>query len=159
MEKDSRIIGKVFNVYDTQEAEKYVGSKGFFLDDDFYLRNLDNCAGIRIGTLLAVKPATNYPYNIDGSPCDYSFFIPESHVNTILRPCSNEKYETTNEDTIKWFTTVTDAYFDDIVKYGEDLIYKYHVLSKQMLVTANNSNHVWCNFTIRDWRELHKKEY
>lgn len=156
MEKDKRIIGKVFNVYDAQEVEKYIGSKGFFLNDIFYLRNLDNIAGIRVGTLTGVEPYTNYaPYTTNGTHCTYSFFIPESHVNTLLRPCSNEKYETTYEDTIKWFLTVGDDYFDDIVQYGKDLIYKYHALSKQMLIVESNSNHVWCNYTIRDWRELH----
>ena len=159
MEKDKRIIGKVLNVYDAQGAEEYIGNKGFFLNDNFYLGNLDNSAGIRVGTLTDVEPYTNYaPYVVDGSTCTYSLFIPESHVNTILRPCSNEKYETTNEDTLTWFSLVGDNYFDDIVAYG-DLIYKYHVMSKQMLIVESNSNHVWCNFTVRDWRELHQKEY
>lgn len=160
MEKDKRIIGKVLNVYDAQGAKQYIGTRGFFLNDIFYLGNLDNSAGIRVGTLTDIEPYTNYaPYVVDGSTCTYSLFIPESHVNTLLRPCSNEKYETTNEDTLTWFSLVGDNYFDDIVKYGEDLIYKYHVMSKQMLIIESNSNHVWCNYTVRDWRELHQKEY
>ena len=86
MKLDSRIIEgkKPLNCFDAEEAEKFVGQKGYASDDISTFTDLDGCC--ESGKLeYVVKENGNgicYPYSVvtDYNRKEYAFFLPAAWV-------------------------------------------------------------------------------
>ena len=155
MEMDKRIKGIVFTKMNTKEAEKHIGEKGFFLYDECDLDNLDLHPNVKTGVLKEVWQTSFKPY-MDDEGWRHSVFVSEESV--VDRPCSNEIYETKSENTIKYLTEqVDEEWWNDTEFYKTSaglLELKYNSCNRVMLEKRGDEVHVWCNYTVRDWRKF-----
>ena len=78
MKLDQRVKDgyKIFTPYDTDEANEYVGSEGFFTNDITAFHDFNyNCDRIAYGRLNKINDNGIYPFYINGRD-SFNFFIP-----------------------------------------------------------------------------------
>ena len=95
MKLDSRIIEgkKPLNCFDAEEAEKFVGQKGYASDDISTFTDLDFCEPGKLE--YVVKENGNgicYPYSVvtDYNRKEYAFFLPEAWTATETKQINPE---------------------------------------------------------------------
>ena len=150
---DNRIIGTVFTRLNAEDAKKFIGMKGFFLYDVDAAENLDFNVNVKVGVLKEVY--NGYRPFRDTLGWNHDVFIPEMYVDTAERPCSDEVYETSNENTIKELLDMDEKWWSDTESYKTStglLELKYNSTRKVMLEKRGDEVHVRCNYTVRDWR-------
>ena len=81
MNLDSRIIDKkIFDSFEIEEAEKYLGKEGYFANSNEMFSNLDNCI---FGKLEEINDDIK-PYS--DSYLNYRYFLPNEFVSKLPHP-------------------------------------------------------------------------
>ena len=83
LELDKRIksLSDIFNFSDVENAKQFIGQKGYFTNNIYFLKNIQSC---HYGTLVNIF-SESFSYNVfrmkeDLDGAYYEFFIPESFL-------------------------------------------------------------------------------
>lgn len=103
MNLDGRIIDKkkIFDSFEIEEAEKYLGKEGYFANSNEMFSNLDNCI---FGKLEEINDDIK-PYS--DSYLNYRYFLPEKFVKEKqakkkYRPCTLDEFGLNIGDLIRF---------------------------------------------------------